>query len=227
MQLSQHTIAVLKNFATINPSIAVDAGSNLLHTVANTEDMYAAATVQDTFPVSFAIYDLNQFISAVSLFANPTFDFAERYVTIKDGRKQIRYLYADRHAIKLPRSSTVRMPPTVFKAQVSHQAMNELLKAAAVLQLPQVAVMANPDEGTVNAMAVDMRNVGANKFDAELDVVELNAAATAVFRAEKLRLLPGEYTVTVAKGIGHFSTESEHGTVNYYIGAEDVSQWEE
>ena len=225
MEITADTLAILKNFAAINPSIAVDAG-NRIYTVSNMEDMFASAVLKDEFPRPFAIYDLNQFIAAISLCDKPEFDFGDKFVTIRDGRKQIRYLYADRRSIKTPKSTTIKMPTAILEASISHATLNELLKAAAVLQLPEVALIADADAGTVKATAIDMKNPLANKYDVELDVAFVSSSATAVFRADKLRLLPGEYKIEVARGIARFSRTSAGDEVNYYLGCEASSQWE-
>ena len=65
--LSKTTLAILKNFATINTSIVVKTG-NVLKTISNAENILASAKVEETFPIDFAIYDLNQFIAGLLLF---------------------------------------------------------------------------------------------------------------------------------------------------------------
>jgi len=90
MKISQQTLSILKNFATINGNILVRAGSNL-STISPQKNILANANVAESFPLEFAIYDLSQFLSAVSLFEDADFDFAEKYVTISSGRRSIKY----------------------------------------------------------------------------------------------------------------------------------------
>ena len=80
MNISTNTISVLKNFSSINQSLAVDAG-NTIRTISPQKTVMAVAQVDDTFDSSFAIYDLNQFLSAVSLFEKPDYDFEDQSVS--------------------------------------------------------------------------------------------------------------------------------------------------
>jgi hypothetical protein len=70
MKLSTETISVLKNFSTINANLMVKAGSSL-STMSAMKNIVAKADVSEEFPSDFAIYDLNEFLSALSLFGNP------------------------------------------------------------------------------------------------------------------------------------------------------------
>ncbi|MDP7195681.1 MAG: DNA polymerase, partial [SAR202 cluster bacterium] len=67
MKLSKHTLNMLKNFSDINMSIEIKKG-NLLRTVSVQKNILAQAELEDEFPKDFAIYELNRFLGAVSLF---------------------------------------------------------------------------------------------------------------------------------------------------------------
>ena len=67
MKLSNETVTVLKNFSTINQNLVIKEGTELT-TMSALKNIVARATVKDTFPQEVAIYDLNEFLSALSLF---------------------------------------------------------------------------------------------------------------------------------------------------------------
>jgi hypothetical protein len=67
MKLTNETLAVLKNFANINPGIEFKKGKSLT-TISSTKTVLAKASVKDEFTDDFCIYDLNQFLSVNSLF---------------------------------------------------------------------------------------------------------------------------------------------------------------
>lgn len=81
MNLSKNTIEILDNFTSINPSILVKKG-NKLRTIAIEKNVFANAEIEETFDQDFAIYDLNSFLGALSLFEKPTLDFQKGYVNI-------------------------------------------------------------------------------------------------------------------------------------------------
>ena len=102
MQISKRTLGILKNFASINQSILIEEG-NTIETISNIKDVYAKVEVDETFPVTFAIYDLNEFMGVVSLFdADAEFEFGEDSLTIKDGKGEQKYYYADQNIIARP-----------------------------------------------------------------------------------------------------------------------------
>ena len=93
--LSKTTLDVLKNFATINSSIVFRAG-NTLRTISNAENILAKYTSEESFPTDFAIYDLGQFLSGISLFDNPQLDFTSGdFVTIRGGGRSAKYYFSD------------------------------------------------------------------------------------------------------------------------------------
>ena len=85
MKLSSHTTSVLKNFATINQNLVIKEGSELL-TMSSMKNIVARAEVEEKFPKEIAIYDLNEFLTCLSLFKSPVLDFDDQFVTIKEGK---------------------------------------------------------------------------------------------------------------------------------------------
>ena len=66
MKLSNETLELLKNFSTINQNLLIKAG-NTISTMSAMKNIVAKADVAETFTQEVAIYDLNEFLSAVSL----------------------------------------------------------------------------------------------------------------------------------------------------------------
>ena len=58
MKLSKETLAILKNFSTINQSILIESGNNL-KTVSVNKTMMSNAVIEETFPEEFGLYDLH------------------------------------------------------------------------------------------------------------------------------------------------------------------------
>jgi len=69
MKLNQNTIETLKNFAGINTNILIKEGDEL-STISTMRNIFAKAKISDQFTNEFGIYDLNEFLSAVSGFLN-------------------------------------------------------------------------------------------------------------------------------------------------------------
>ena len=83
MKLSNETVSVLKNFSTINQNLVIKGG-NKIATMSAMKNIVAKAEVLEEFPQEFAIYDLNEFLSAISLFSKPELEFQEGFVMITE-----------------------------------------------------------------------------------------------------------------------------------------------
>ena len=75
MKLSEHTVDVLKNFATINQNLVIKEGSTLT-TMSAMKNIVAKAEVEESFDKEVAIYDLNEFLASISLFSKCILTFS-------------------------------------------------------------------------------------------------------------------------------------------------------
>src|SRR6056300_367309 len=110
MKLSDNALAILKNFAGINNSILVKQG-NKLRTISIAKNILSEAEILEEFPRDFAIYDLNQFLNGLSLHQDPDLDFSgETHITIRDGKRRVKYFYADPNVIVSPPEKQIKLP---------------------------------------------------------------------------------------------------------------------
>ena len=89
MKLSKETLAIIKNYASINSNLLIKPG-NKLSTIAVGSTILSTSTVTDNFDKEFPIYDVNEFLSALSLFEDPDLEFSDKYVTISQGKGSIK-----------------------------------------------------------------------------------------------------------------------------------------
>ena len=95
MKLSDTTISVLKNYSSINQNLKIGAGNNLV-TMSAMKNIVAQSKVEETFEKDVAIYDLNEFLAAMSLFDSPELDFEDEYLMIITNRtSSLKYWYSD------------------------------------------------------------------------------------------------------------------------------------
>ena len=134
MKLSEHTISVLKNYANINQNLVVKEGNELL-TMSSMKNIVAKATVEESFPRELAIYDLNEFLAALSLFKSPVLDFDEQFGTIKEENNpsnSLKYFYSDPSVVQTP-SKTITMPSEEVTFEFSNSDLSKMKKASAVI----------------------------------------------------------------------------------------------
>jgi len=218
MKLSTETISVLKNFSTINANLMVKAGSSL-STMSAMKNIVAKAEVTEEFLSDFAIYDLNEFLSALSLFGKPDLEFNDDFVIITEEgtSKSLKYWFSDPSVVTTP-SKEISMPSTELTFNLSSDTLNEITKAAAVIGVPDMALA----DGKL--MVTDKKNSTANAFETSLDVGDVSADYKFWFKVENLKLIPGSYDVEVSsKKISHF-TNTKLG-VQYWIALEPESSY--
>ena len=81
MKLNQNTLETLKNFAGINTNILIKQGDEL-STISTMRNIFAKAKISDEFTNEFGIYDLNEFLSTISLFDKPQLSLKDKFMTI-------------------------------------------------------------------------------------------------------------------------------------------------
>ena len=218
MKLSTETISVLKNFSTINANLMVKAGSSL-STMSAMKNIVAKADVTEEFPSDFAIYDLNEFLSALSLFGKPDLEFGNDFVIITEEgtSKSLKYWFSDPSVVTTP-SKEISMPSTELTFNLSSDTLNEITKAAAVIGVPDMALAGG------KLMVTDKKNSTANAYETSLDVGDVAAEYKFWFKVENLKVMLGAYDVEVSsKKISHF-TNTKLG-VQYWIALEPESSY--
>jgi len=222
MQLSSDTINVLKNFGAINQGILFKKGK-VLKTMSSGKNILAEVTIKEDIPTEFGIYDLNKFLSVVSLHKdNPTFEFGDKEVKIvgNKGRSKMKYRFCEPTMIVTPPEKQLAMPNPEVSFSLSAEDFDWVMKAAGVLGSPQVAV--ESDGSKVTILAFDSSDSSAHT-DA-LEVSDANGDKFRfIFKTEHLtKLFGGAYDVQISsKGISNF----KHKTVElqYWISTETGS----
>ena len=220
MKLNQHTIDTLKNFAGINTNILIKEGDEL-STISTMRNIFARAKVSDSFTNQFGIYDLNEFLSAVSGFSKPELSLKDKYMTISSegSKSKVKYYYSDPSVIVSP-TKEVNMPDADVTFSLTESNYKELLKMAAILKSPDLALIGTKG-GDIVLKVCDKKNDTSNTFDI---TVGQNATAdyTFYFKVENMKMLDGDYDVSVSsKSISHFKNKKL--PVEYWIALEPDS----
>ena len=220
MKLNQHTIDTLKNFAGINTNILIKEGDEL-STISTMRNIFAKAKVSDSFTNQFGIYDLNEFLSAVSGFSKPELTLKYKYLTISSegSKSKVKYYYSDPSVIVSPQKE-VNMPDADVTFSLTESNYKELLKMAAILKSPDLALIGTKG-GDIVLKVCDKKNDTSNTFD-----ITVGQGATAdytfYFKVENMKMLDGDYDVSVSsKSISHFKNKKL--PIEYWIALEPDS----
>jgi len=218
MNLSNETLAILKSFSTINPSIQFREGSEL-KTISPTKTVLAKAKLNDTINSTFAIYDLSRFLGVISLFENPKYTVNEKTLSIESAGRKVNYTFCDPSTIQVPPDKELNIgeADVQFKMEKGH--FGEVMKALGVMSLPDFVVVG--DGSKIYLRATDTKNPSTDHFDIEVGTTD--KTFNVVFRTENMKLMPKDYTVSISsKGISHFEAED----IEYWIAIESSSTFE-
>jgi len=222
MKLSEHTQSVLKNYASINQNLVIKEGNELL-TMSSMKNIVAKATVEETFPKELAIYDLNEFLAALSLFKNPILDFDEQFVTIKEEQSpsnSLKYFYSDPSVVQTPTNS-ITMPSEEVKFKLSNGDLSKMKRASAVINAPDMTL--EKSDGVSSLVAKDKKNDTANNYSLDVET-QGDGEFKFYFKVDNLKLMDGSYDVSISsKNISHF--KSENTQVEYWIALEPESSY--
>ena len=222
MKLSNHTTSVLKNFATINQNLVIKEG-NTIATMSAMKNIVAKAEVEETFPMEVAIYDLNEFLGALSLFTSPVLDFNDGYVMISEETKpttKMKYFYSDPSVVTSP-NKMITMPSNEVKFTMSNEDLSKLKRAAGAIGAPDMVLEKN---GSGSSLTVkDKKNDTANNYSLDVDT-DSEGQFNFFFKVENMKLLDGTYDVEISsKNISHYVNKSTD--VEYWIALEPESTY--
>ena len=221
MKLSDKTLSLLKNFSGINQSILFKEGDKL-RTISVMKNILAEATITETFPKDFGIYDLNQFLNGLNLHQTPELDFEnDKYVMIREGKSRSKYFFADPSVIVTPPDKEIVLPSEDVCFELNTQQLDKLLKAAAIYQLPDLSAVG--ESGVVKLVVRDKKNDTSNDFS--IVVGETDSIFTFNFKVENIKILPGAYEVVISQKLLSQFTSTDRD-LKYYIAMEPDSTFE-
>jgi len=213
MRLSKETFNILKNFAVINSNILIKPG-NLLRTVSMGKNIYAEAKVSEEFDTQIAIWDLNKFLGVVSMFNNPDLEFHDTHVDISNGKSTVTYYYSEASLLTYP-SKQIKMPDTLISFILEEQDLNEIMKAASILQVSDVSVKATAND-KLEIFVSDVSNNTSNHFSIIVDEKYTGPDFQGSFKVSEIKFLPGSYKVDLTDTfISKFTHQSQD--ISYYI----------
>ena len=219
MYLSTETVALLKNFSTINQSILIKAGKKI-RSMSVMKNILVEAEIDEEFTRDVAIYDLNQFLNCLSLVPGAEVNLEENSIVITDGTNSVDYRYSDPSVISAPPEKELKLPSEDVSVVLTEDHLDTVKKAAAVLQIPDVSLVGN---GEVIELTVrDKKNSGSNSY--RIQVGETDTVFQFNLKVENLKLVPGDYDVTVSsKNLAKF--ESHSRPLVYFVAIEPDSTY--
>jgi|TARA_R110000822_G_scaffold310170_1_gene441715 hypothetical protein len=224
MELSKTTIEVLRNFSTINSSIVVQPGK-VLKTMAEARNILADAFIDEEFPQTFGIYDLNEFLNVLGLLDGPRLKFTEAYVLIGDstGRSRVKYYFSDPEILTTP-TKDIEMPEASVEFTIDAITLAKIQKASSLLGHSEVCV--SVVDNVLNLSVVDAENVTGNVFSIDVDGTFTDDKFKCYILTDNIKVVPGNYDVQLSSKLISKFTNKER-SLNYFIACEKRSTFGE
>jgi hypothetical protein len=221
LKLTTQTLDILKNFATINPNLVVKEGSQLA-TIAEAKNIMATSKVAEKFTSTFGVYDLNEFLSALSLVDDPQLEFTNDSVVIsdKDYSTCIKYRFANPSVLTAP-TKAITMPEAELTVPISADVLSKVRKAASALGHSILAI--EGEKGKINIAIRDPKDASSNTYTIALDKDNaFKSTFSFQFLIANLKLLSGDYAVSISSKL---ISQWKHTTndVTYFIALEKTS----
>ena len=215
MKLSDNTLAVLKNFASINSGVVLSSGKTQ-KTISPEKSILVEATIEDDIPSEFGIYDLNQFLGNLTTLRNPELTFNKDTVTLDDGELSFDYRACSANLIITPPDKELVLKSVDVKFSLPNETLQKLIKVATMNSLPNLSVVGKNGSLLlkIHERANDTSNSGTIKIG---DYAGQDF--TASFKTDNLKLLPNDYNVEIQKG-AFAKFENASNTLKYFIALE-------
>ena len=223
MKFSARTIQILKSFAQINQSLIFAPGSEL-KTISPLKTMVAKASIAETIPQQFAIWDLSKFLGVLSLFEDPELEINDKFITIKSGKSKLDYVYCLPEMITQPPKKMVDMPADAVEKIIPSATLQSVMKAVGVLQLPEIAFVGRDGNFSIEALDTKPKNPNDQTLSNSFSIVvgETIKSFKMILKAENLKIMNEEYILKISpQGLCHLKGSD----VEYWIVCESTSTY--
>jgi hypothetical protein len=215
MKLSENTLTILKNFASINSGVVLKPGQTQ-KTISPEKSILAEATLEDDIPMEIGIYDLNQFLGIITTLKNPEVTFAKDQIVLDDGELSVTYRGCSANLIITPPEKELVLKDITTKFSLANATSQKLIKVATMINLPNLSVIGKNGELLlkIHERTNDTSNDGVQKIG---DYAGKDFLAT--FKTDNLKLIPDDYNVEIQAGA--FAKFVNHkDTTTYFIALE-------
>ena len=178
--------------------------------------------VSESFPKKVGIYDLNEFLSALSLIEDPDFEFGDNDVSIKSNNATLTYRYADTSILTSPEKE-VNMPPTDVEVNLTADDIAQIRRAGSALNHPVVSITTEHGDDAVYLQVKDPNNSSANVYSHKVCSASSDDAYDYQFLIANLKLIPGDYKVAVSSKLISNWECINNTSVKYWIALEKTS----
>jgi len=220
MKLSNNTKRILENFSLINDNILIKPGSTL-KTISSSRTVLGSATIEETFPQEFGIYNLKNFLAIYKILDDADLEFDDRLVIMKSGNQRVRYTRAETATLETP-PKDIALPSVDVELVITHPDRQTIDTAARTLGCSFCHIHSK-GKGKTRFSTLNDKDKSSNEFSIELDH-ESKVAFDMHFDLNNLSLVAGDYLVQISsKLISKWANTADDTKVEYFIAVDKAS----
>ncbi|EGQ9353239.1 TPA: hypothetical protein GRI77_19760 [Vibrio parahaemolyticus] len=227
MKLKQSTLDAIKHLGEINRGLIIHEGKQL-RTQDNLNKAIAYIDIEDEFPRTFGVYDVEEFLKSIKLVhdAELTFEDTHVLITNKEGIELV-YQYADTdfvteapEKVNFPYVDPQSHDEDFINFSIDYDGIEQVIKACKTLGLGHIRFYSESESETIYISAYDKSGSKKHTFKIPLDKFDSKRVVEAVFHLDRLTILAkGDYSVSIhTAGISQFKSD----THTYYLATEAV-----
>lgn len=212
MKFSKDTLAILKNFSSINPGIVLKEGSFIM-TRSMGKNIYAESTIDDVIDSDMGIYDLNGFLSVLSLVGDEPevdHDASTSTITIKNGKTRVFYRSADETTIVQPkkRINAQSFDNSLVSFNLTAEDLQQIQRVSRAMAIDTIAITNKNNKIVINGY-----NQGADEnlanvlYSLEVGDWEGTDDFNFLINMQSMKLLTADYKVDLTKPAVKFTAE--------------------
>lgn len=221
MKLTKDTLNILKNFATINPGVMLKPG-NFIMTRAINGTTYSEATINDEIDIEVALYDLNSFLSILSLVSEDAEISlsADGNIKIADARSKIYWPSADPSTIVFP-NKPIPFPVASVITEIKAEDLQQLMRVSRGLQIDTIAITNKDGKLVLNGFnKVEDSGLTRAKYSLTLGDYDGENNFNFVINMGNMKMVPANYKLMLWAAEKRYAAKFEGDHVSYVIAME-------
>lgn len=206
MRLSDTTTKVLKNFASINPSILLNEGQTI-RTISPQKNVLAQAVTDEPITDSMCLYDINQFLNIVESIDDCVINVnsSKAILSNPQNTQNSTVFFADPSVIVTPPEKNINVKNEQFTFNLSDKELVKILRMASLCNAEEL-ILQQRNDGTVLCKVTNTANPTSNDFSLVVEAINSTGETElpATLEVTKLNFIKDTYEVHVYEKIVHF-----------------------
>jgi len=224
MQLSDYTKKLLENFVSINAGIVIrktpeGANKTLIRTIDRSGHVYSQVEIPEVFKTNVTLHDLKAFLNVISGFNSPEITINDSHLVVSEGSSSVKIVFAEPNMITHPQKPW-SPPKGEFDFDLKQDTLAKVMNFSNYLSLPHLRVYNK--NGVLVLQALDRNNPDSNNYDIEVGVVDPAAEIDVYLKRELIKMIAGDYTVSVNPAQAATFTNMVDPTLVYFVALDIV-----